>query len=61
MPAAQRSQLPGVSAARAPQLLAGAIVAESAMELLDVEQLTICPWAMREGLILRFMDGLSDD
>lgn len=61
MTAAERAGLPGVSSARAPQLLAGAVVAESAMELLDLEELTICPWAMREGLILRFMDGLSDD
>ena len=57
----QRRQLPGVSAYRAPQLLAGAIVVESALELLGVETLAVCPWALREGLILRFLDGLPDD
>lgn len=59
--AAERARLPGVSAARAPQLLAGALVVESAMELLGAESITVCPWALREGLILRFLDGLPDD
>ena len=36
----------------------GAIVAEAAMELLDVNELVVCPWALREGIILRRMDGL---
>ena len=38
--------------------LAGAIVAEAAMELLEVEELVVCPWALREGIILHRMDGL---
>ncbi len=59
MNAAERSRLPGVSESRAPQLLAGAIVAESAMDLLGVEQLEIGPWALREGVILRRIDGLE--
>jgi len=59
MTAAERSQLPAVSAGRAPQLLAGAIVADAAMDLLGVERLDICPWALREGLILRRLDWIS--
>jgi exopolyphosphatase / guanosine-5'-triphosphate,3'-diphosphate pyrophosphatase len=59
MTLAQRTRLPGVSSARAPQLLGGAIVAEAAMDLLGVESLEICPWAMREGLILRLLDHLD--
>jgi len=59
MTAAQRSALPGVSPGRAPQLLAGAIVAEAAMDLLGVERLDICPWALREGVILRRLDWIS--
>lgn len=55
---AERAKLPGVSAGRAAQLLAGAIVAESVMDLLEVEELEVCPWALREGVILRRMDGL---
>src|SRR5690606_35447108 len=46
MTVAERAGLPGVSAARAPQLLGGAIVAEAAMDLLGVDSLEICPWAM---------------
>ena len=59
MTAAERSALPGVSPGRAPQLLAGAIVAEAAMDLLGVERLDICPWALREGVILRRLDWIS--
>ncbi|GAA3488011.1 MULTISPECIES: Ppx/GppA phosphatase family protein [Streptomyces] len=54
----QRSHLPGVSADRAPQLLAGALVAEGAMDLFEVPVLEICPWALREGVILRRLDHL---
>lgn len=53
---AERGALPGVSPGRAPQLLAGAIVAEAAMEMLAVSEVELCPWALREGLLLRRMD-----
>lgn len=55
----ERSRLPGVSAGRAPQLLAGAVVAEAVMDRLGVDQLEICPWALREGVILRRLDWLT--
>lgn len=54
----QRCTLPGVSEGRARQLLAGALVAEGAMDLFGVEELEICPWALREGVILRHLDQL---
>jgi exopolyphosphatase/guanosine-5'-triphosphate,3'-diphosphate pyrophosphatase len=57
---AQRRALPGVSPERAVQLLAGALVADAAMDLLGVAHLDICPWALREGVILRRLDGLAD-
>ena len=60
MGAAERSRLPGVSTKRAPQLLAGAIVADAAMDLFDLDSLDICPWALREGVILRRLDNLPD-
>ncbi|WP_285728135.1 Ppx/GppA phosphatase family protein [Psychromicrobium xiongbiense] len=56
-----RLHLPGVSAARAPQVLAGALVAEAALELFRVDTVQICPWALREGLILRRLDQLVFD
>jgi exopolyphosphatase / guanosine-5'-triphosphate,3'-diphosphate pyrophosphatase len=55
----ERADLPGVSAGRAPQLLAGAIVAEAAMDLLGVERLEIAPWALREGVILERLDRIG--
>lgn len=58
MPAEERARIPGVSEGRAEQLIAGAVVAEAVMELLEVSELVICPWALREGFILHRMDGL---
>lgn len=55
----ERGNLPGVSEGRSAQLLAGALVAEGAMDLLGVEDLEICPWALREGVILRRLDHLT--
>lgn len=59
MKAARRAELQGVSEARSRQVLAGAIVAEAAMELSKIDELEICPWALREGLILRRLDRLE--
>jgi exopolyphosphatase/guanosine-5'-triphosphate,3'-diphosphate pyrophosphatase len=57
----ERSELPGVSEGRANQLLAGALVAEGAMDLFGVETLEICPWALREGIILRRLDHMPGE
>lgn len=56
---AERARLPGVSPQRAEQLLAGAIVADAALDLFDVPAVDICPWALREGLILRHLDLMA--
>jgi len=56
--AADLAELDGVSAARAHQTLAGAIVAEQAMLVLGVTEFELCPWALREGVILRRLDQL---
>ncbi|WP_031108837.1 exopolyphosphatase [Streptomyces sp. NRRL S-146] len=55
----ERAELPGVSEGRAGQLLAGALVAEAAMDLFGVERVEICPWALREGVILRRLDHME--
>lgn len=57
----ERADLPGVSEHRAAQVVAGAIVAETAMDMLAVDTVQISPWALREGLILRRMDRLARD
>ncbi|GAA4340484.1 Ppx/GppA phosphatase family protein [Streptomyces venetus] len=59
MTEAERAELPGVSEGRANQLLAGALVAEGAMDLFGVERVEICPWALREGVILRRLDHMG--
>jgi exopolyphosphatase/guanosine-5'-triphosphate,3'-diphosphate pyrophosphatase len=59
MSSAERAELPGVSRGRAPQLAAGALVADAAMDLFGLTELEICPWALREGVILRRIDALS--
>ena len=55
----QRASLPGVSSGRARQVLAGAVVAEAAMDLLGIAEVEICPWALREGVILRRLDHMA--
>jgi len=55
----QLSGLPGVSTNRAHQVLAAAVVAEAAMRRLGLESLDICPWALREGVILNHLDHLA--
>ena len=55
----ERVKLPGVSAGRVAQLPAGAIVADAILDLMDVEAIELCPWALREGVILRRLDLLA--
>ncbi|ORM32866.1 Ppx/GppA phosphatase family protein [Williamsia sp. 1135] len=61
MTAADRAELEGVSVDRAGQLVAGALVAEASMRALSIDTLEICPWALREGVILRRLDLESSD
>ena len=55
----QRANLPGVSSSRARQIVAGAMVAQAAMESLKITRLTQCPWALREGIVLQRLDWLK--
>lgn len=57
MSAAQRARLRGVSQPRARQILAGAVVAHATMSALGVERLRVCPWALREGIMLRHLEA----
>src|SRR5262249_56306861 len=59
MSVSERADMPGVSRTRAPQLAAGALVADAAMDLVGLDELEICPWALRDGAILRRIDALS--
>jgi exopolyphosphatase/guanosine-5'-triphosphate,3'-diphosphate pyrophosphatase len=57
--AAERARLRGVSAPRSRQILAGAIVAKAMMDTLDIKSVDICPWALREGIMLHHLAGLQ--
>ncbi|MFJ9905615.1 Ppx/GppA family phosphatase [Streptomyces sp. NPDC101152] len=60
LPAAERARLPGISAPRAAQSLAGAVVGHTAMKLTGLKTVSVCPWAIREGVLLRHIeDGPS--
>ena len=59
MDSEERTKLPGVSANRARQIVAGAFVTESVMRNLDIKELEICPWALREGVVLKWMDWME--
>jgi exopolyphosphatase/guanosine-5'-triphosphate,3'-diphosphate pyrophosphatase len=59
MSAEDLAELDGVSASRSHQLVAGALVVQATMRALDVDELTLCPWALREGVILRRLDWLD--
>jgi exopolyphosphatase/guanosine-5'-triphosphate,3'-diphosphate pyrophosphatase len=58
MTPARRAGLPGVDAARARQILAGAVVAETTMKALGLATIEMCPWALREGILLRRLSPL---
>jgi exopolyphosphatase/guanosine-5'-triphosphate,3'-diphosphate pyrophosphatase len=53
------AELPGVSPSRSHQMLAGALVADAVMDLFGLPELEICPWALREGIILERLDQIS--
>jgi exopolyphosphatase/guanosine-5'-triphosphate,3'-diphosphate pyrophosphatase len=55
----ERSELPGVSSNRALQIVAGAIVAYSALSKLELDEVEICPWALREGIVLKWLDWMK--
>jgi exopolyphosphatase/guanosine-5'-triphosphate,3'-diphosphate pyrophosphatase len=59
MPSTALAEMDGVSGGRAHQVLAGAVVAEVAMTALGIEAVDFCPWALREGVILRRLDVLE--
>jgi len=59
IPSGKLAEMDGVSASRAHQVLAGAIVAEATMRRLGIDAVEVCPWALREGVILRRLDILE--
>ncbi|SFW84352.1 Ppx/GppA phosphatase family protein [Amycolatopsis australiensis] len=60
MPAAERAGLRGISRPRARQIVAGAVAAEVTLSVLDTPGAEICPWALREGILLRHLERVAD-
>lgn len=60
---AERAEFPGMTDQRAEIILAGALILQEAMTLLNVETLVICERALREGVIVDWMltHGLIED
>ncbi|ROP41609.1 Ppx/GppA phosphatase family protein [Saccharothrix texasensis] len=61
MPVPRRARLPGISRHRAEQSLAGALVAEALMVATGYDEVEICPWSTREGLLLALLGAGDDD
>jgi exopolyphosphatase/guanosine-5'-triphosphate,3'-diphosphate pyrophosphatase len=59
MPSNVRQYLPGITPERGYQILAGAVVLRTAMKVFGVSTLTVSPWALREGIVLRYIDALD--
>ncbi|MFT4231678.1 MAG: Ppx/GppA phosphatase family protein [Leucobacter sp.] len=59
MPGTVREYLPGITPERGYQIIAGAVVLRTAMKVFEVDTLTISPWALREGIVLRYIDALD--
>jgi len=59
LPASARQELPGITADRTFQIVAGAVVLHTAMTVMDVDELEVSPWALREGVLLRYIESLS--
>ena len=58
IPAEARPALPGITADRTFQIVAGGIVLGAAMAAFGAAELEVSPWALREGVILRYLDRL---
>ncbi|MEU1972082.1 Ppx/GppA phosphatase family protein [Microbacterium sp. NPDC019599] len=59
IPASARQELPGITPDRTFQIVAGAVVLHAAMQALKVDELEVSPWALREGVLLRYIESLS--
>ncbi|NYE21290.1 Ppx/GppA phosphatase family protein [Microbacterium immunditiarum] len=59
IPAAARQELPGITPDRTFQIVAAAVVLHTAMSALDVSELDVSPWALREGVLLRYIESMS--
>ncbi len=55
----ERRNLPGISQTRANQIVAGALVAKNLIKEFKLRGIQTCPWALREGIVLRRLDWIN--
>ncbi|QRP49737.1 hypothetical protein [Amycolatopsis sp. FDAARGOS 1241] len=58
--AAKRAGFRGISHSRARQVVAGALGAEVTLSALDVKRVEVCPWALREGILLCHLERVAE-
>ncbi|MBS1673025.1 MAG: Ppx/GppA family phosphatase [Actinobacteria bacterium] len=61
LPASARQELPGITPDRTFQIVAAAVVLHTAMTLMRVDELEVSPWALREGVLLRYIEDRTRD
>lgn len=59
LPASARQELPGITPDRTFQIVAAAVSLHTAMSALEVDELEVSPWALREGVLLRYIEQLG--
>ncbi|WP_460797131.1 Ppx/GppA phosphatase family protein [Microbacterium sp. GXF0217] len=59
LPASARQELPGITPDRTFQIVAAAVALHTAMRMLNVKELEVSPWALREGVLLRYIESMS--
>ncbi|HCS60613.1 MAG TPA: exopolyphosphatase [Microbacterium sp.] len=59
IPASARQELPGITPDRTFQIVAAAVSLHTAMKMLDIDELEVSPWALREGVLLRYLESMS--
>ncbi|WP_102194483.1 Ppx/GppA phosphatase family protein [Microbacterium aurantiacum] len=59
LPASARQELPGITPDRTFQIVAAAVALHTTMRALDLDELEVSPWALREGVLLRYIERLT--
>jgi exopolyphosphatase/guanosine-5'-triphosphate,3'-diphosphate pyrophosphatase len=57
---AERLKIPGIDPKRNDQLPIGYLVLKTVLRYLDVQRVEVSDWALREGMILDYVDSLAD-
>ncbi|MFY9712624.1 MAG: Ppx/GppA phosphatase family protein [Microbacterium sp.] len=59
LPASARQELPGITPDRTFQIVGAAVALHAAMTSLGVDELEVSPWALREGVLLKYIEQLG--